>query len=406
MKIARFIEDLADDPVIADKMILVAGARQVGKTTTARTWLERAGLGHLYFNWDDEETRRKFRREAAFFESQARAAGHGPRLVFDEIHKMHNWKNLLKGYFDRFGSDFRFMVAGSARLELLQRAGDSMLGQYHLLHLHPLTMAEVVGRKPWPNKAIALTADRLSGKPFSDDALDTMLRFGGFPEPFLKQSERFLNLWHRENTQRLPREDLRDISRITDVNRAEHLMELLPYKVGSPLSTNSLKEDLGCSYDATKSLVAAFEKLYITLTVRPYSKKIKYAISKEPKAYLTDWSAVPDDGPRFENFIAVQLRAFCDYVTDGGWCRLELFYVRDKQGHEVDFLIVHNGVPRMLVETKLSEPSIDKSLSYFSQRLRGLDCVQVVRKPGVFKKTPMGIWAVSANRFLDALWKA
>lgn len=176
-------------------------------------------------------------------------------------------------------------------------------------------------------------------KPLQQETIENLIRFGGFPEPFLKGSARMLNLWHREYIQRLLREDLRDLTKISDFNRAEHLIELLPPRIGSPFSLNNLAQDLACSYDTARTLIKAFEKLYLITLIRPYSKKIKYAISKEPKLYLVDWTRLSDDGARFENFMAIQLKTFCDYVTDGGWNKMDLFYIRDKQKHEVDFLI-------------------------------------------------------------------
>ena len=70
-----------------------------------------------------------------------------PGLVFD---KRGHRLGTGKGYYDRFYKDFDFLITGSAKLELLQRAGDSMLGRYHLLHLLPLTPHEVEKKKPSP----------------------------------------------------------------------------------------------------------------------------------------------------------------------------------------------------------------------------------------------------------------
>lgn len=403
MRIDRHIDSFLEDPLLADKMLFLAGPKQSGKTNCALHWLNSTACDDLYFNWDDEHTRRSFRRDANFFESAARTHSRNPRIAFDEVHKIAGWKNVLKGYFDRFRSDFRFLVTGSARLELLHRAGDSMLGRYHLLHLPPLLVSEIEARVLNFANMILLTQETLSGQPVKDETITAMLKFGGFPEPFLKHSDRFLNLWHREYFQRLIREDLRDISRITDVNRAEHLIEILPHKIASPLSYNNLKNDLGCSYDAVKSIASAFEKLHITFTLRPYSRKVRNAITKEPKIYLVDWSSVPGEAARFENFLAMQLKACCEIISDSGAGELGLYYVRNKQGHEVDFALTLNGSPAALIEAKLSDDSPDRNLAYFSSTFGRIPCIQVVRKPGVFKKVSDRFWIVSASRFFGAI---
>ena len=402
----RFIDELIGDPIISDRMLLLTGPRQVGKTTTAREWLASSHHENLYFNWDDEKTRRLFRKDANFFESMAREAGLNSRIVFDEIHKISNWKTLLKGYYDTFGSDFQFLVTGSARLELFHRAGDSMLGRYHFLHLNPLIPNEVQGLRVKPNLELNINQKVIAQKPLPQDIIETLLHFSGFPEPYQKQSERSLNLWQREYKQRIIREDMRDLTKISDFNRVEHLLELLPARIGSPLSMNSLRGDLGCSYDAVKSIIMALNKLCVITLIRPYSHRVKNSISKEPKIYLTDWTQIDDEGARFENFIAIQIKTFCEFITDGGFCRLELFYLRDKQKHETDFLIVRNNIPVMLIESKVSEDSLDKNLKFFSQKFRNIKSIQVVQKPCIFKKVTPNIWILSANRFFNLLWSS
>ncbi len=67
MILKRFLDDLINDPVIADRMLLLAGPRQVGKTTTAKEWLASSHYENLYYNWDFEDTRRQFRHDANFF---------------------------------------------------------------------------------------------------------------------------------------------------------------------------------------------------------------------------------------------------------------------------------------------------------------------------------------------------
>jgi predicted AAA+ superfamily ATPase len=102
--------------------------------------------------------------------------------------------------------------------------------------------------------------------------------------------------------------------------------------------------------------------------------------------------------------MAVQLKTFCDYVTDSGLCSMELFYVRDRQKHETDFLLVQNGIPAMLIEAKLTEDSLDRNLKFFSSKLPDARCIQVVKKSGIFKKISKSIWILSVNRFFNMLW--
>lgn len=404
MNIKRLIHDLIEDPLISDKMILLAGPRQTGKTTEAKAWLGESGNDNLYYNWDDEKVRRQFRKDPNFFETAARLGGKNARIVFDEIHKLASWKNLLKGYHDSLGGEFNFMVTGSARLELFQRAGDSMFGRYHLLHMAPVTPNELEDRWSKPNISLSVDYDRLLADSVRQETVDALMNYSGFPEPLIKQSERALNLWHAEYDQRIIKEELRDLTKISDFNRVEHAVELLPSRIGSPFSLNNLKEDLGCAYDTARTVVRSLEKLCIVMLVRPYSRKLKYAIAKEPKLYFYDWTRLADEGARFENFIAMQLKTFCEFVNDGGWAKLELYYVRDKQGHEVDFLITSNGVPRLLIEAKAGNSNLDTNLKYFCEKLGGICAIQVVLKPDLLKKISDKIFIISSNRLFNLLW--
>ncbi|MBI2335257.1 MAG: ATP-binding protein [Deltaproteobacteria bacterium] len=386
----------------------MAGPRQVGKTTLAKQWGNASLNGYLYYNWDDEKTRRSFRKDSKFFESQAREKGGNCRIILDEIHKIPQWKTVLKGYFDTLGDQFSFFVTGSARLEILQRTGDSMLGRYHLLHLYPLHPFEAEKKETQVVSPATLNThyeEILGTTPCSIETIKNLLVFSGFPEIFLKQSERSLTLWHREYLQRLIREDLRDLSRITDLLKLEHLIEILPHKVGSPLSLNSLREDLLCSHDTVKSMIHALEKLYIILLIPPYHKRIPYSLRKESKLYFLDWTLVPEEGARFENFVAIQLISFCHMINDGGWGNLDLFYVRDKQKKEVDFLITNNHKPVFLVEVKIKPSSHTKELEYFGGKLRPLAKFQVVAEPHIFKQIKKDLWVLSINRFFNLLWK-
>ena len=241
-------------------------------------------------------------------------------------------------------------------------------------------------------------------KPCSPDVISNLLHFSGFPEIFLKQSERALRLWQREYFQRLIKEDLRDLSRLTDLLKLEQLIEILPARVGAPLSLNSLREDLACSHEMVRSMVRALEKLYVTLLVPPYSKRVPNALRKEKKLYFMDWTLVPDPGARFENFMAVQLKAFCHLMNDGGWHNLDLFYVRDKQKREVDFLITSDHVPFFLVEAKLKPETDIKNLDYFAGKFDSIPRFQVVAEPGVFKKSGKNAWVISMNRFINLLF--
>src|SRR3972149_4331317 len=120
-------------------MVFLAGPRQAGKTTLALA-VSSDHANRVYFNWDDLEDRARLVRTPYFFEAVERSDASRPIVVLDEIHKYRHWKNYLKGVFDRFHAEYRFLIAGSGRLDLYRKGGDSLAGRYALMHLWPLTL--------------------------------------------------------------------------------------------------------------------------------------------------------------------------------------------------------------------------------------------------------------------------
>ena len=113
------------------QMALLAGPRQVGKTTVCR------GLDAdaRYLNWDDQDDRALFLKGPKTVAAELgleRLRADRPLVVFDEIHKHAKWKQFLKGFYDGFGDRVRIAVTGSARLDVYRRGGDSLMGRYLL----------------------------------------------------------------------------------------------------------------------------------------------------------------------------------------------------------------------------------------------------------------------------------
>ncbi|MCX5879865.1 MAG: AAA family ATPase [Deltaproteobacteria bacterium] len=250
--ISRAIEKYAfDESLTGRHMVFLAGPRQVGKTLLARQWLETNGCSSLYHNWDELATRRAYREDGRFFESPARALGiRDPWIVFDEIHKRNHWRDILKGIYDIFRKDFRFLITGSARLDLFRRSGDSLVGRYNLFHMMPLNVREIIGLKGSPcflkegeNRHLIREFERQVSIPMrkeAEEAYIPLLQYGPFPEPFLRQNDRFSRKWHQDYFSLVIRQDLKDVSRVVELDKVEHMLHLLPARITAPLSMANL----------------------------------------------------------------------------------------------------------------------------------------------------------------------
>jgi len=391
MPVTRYLQPdiLADLPA---KMVFVDGPRQVGKTTLARLCL--GSVPGVYLNWDNRDDRREIKA--------ARWPGTRALVVLDEIHKWRQWKRWLKGEYDAHGARLQFLVTGSARLDTYRRGGDSLQGRYHHYRLHPFSVAELaspgVRRNTTPGHELELGVASASASGHAQ----ALFEYGGFPEPLLAQSARTLRRWQRSRLERFFREDVRDLETVRDLTLVEQLADALPERVGSLLSLNALREDIEVSHRAVTHWIAVLDRLYHVVLLRPFPSRRFAALKKMPKAYLWDWTLVADPAARFENMVALHLLKFCHALQDLEGYNVDLYYLRDRAGHEVDFLVTFDRKPWFAVEAKLAETAIDPSLRYFRDRLRIPWVYQVVRE-ATRDVVDGGIRCVPAATFLETL---
>ena len=397
-----------DPELVAKKMIFLSGPRQVGKTTFVRKFIE-SGNG-AYYNWDARKVRSAYKADSEFFLKD----GLPDFVVFDEIHKINLWKNILKGIYDTTDKRVRFIVTGSARLDYFRKSGDSLVGRYISFRLLPLSVSELLERSfketlftaesHWKDADKALL-EILDNTDFSKKALEayeSLKHYSGFPEPFFQNNDRFLRRWNEDYIDLLVREDLRDLTRIRELDTVEKVMRLMPARVGSALSLASLARDVESSFPTVKNHVEQLKKLWLLFSIKSWSKNLNRTVRKEEKVYFLNWTYCTDPGARFENFIAVMLFRACCVWNDLGFGKADLWFVRNFDQNEIDFLVTINGKPNFLVETKLTDTAI--SLPARNMRARfGVPLIQVVDKPGVFKKWSKEEWTVSADRLLNIL---
>ena len=326
----QILKDLRDF-----KMILLAGPRQVGKTTLAKSLYKTAD----YMNWDiDEDRTRLLNKEFK----------RSPLWIFDEIHKYARWRNYLKGIYDKSGDTQKILVTGSAKLDILRKGGDSLQGRYYFLRLMPLTFAELDMQTP--------------------KDLETLFNLTGFPEPFLKGGKTNANRWSRFYRQRIVREEIASNEQFNDLGTIEVMYNRLPDLAGGTLSVNALAEDVQVSNKTLGKWLDALERLYAIFRLSPFGGPQIKAIKKLQKVFFYDWNAVQEEGNRFENMIAVHLMKWVCFEQDIHGRNLELRYYRDKYGREVDFVVAENGMPIHFIEAKLSDASVTKGLNYLKRK--------------------------------------
>ncbi len=355
-----------------EEMIFLSGPRQIGKTTCSQALSQ----NHLYFylNWDNEDHKQLLLQgpsqilAAAQFQQLSLEK---PILALDEIHKRPDWKNFLKGFYDTYKDQVNIIVSGSARLDLYKKGGDSLMGRYFQYRMHPLSVAETL-RTVLHSSEISEPAEITSAE------FERLLTFGGYPKPFLQQQSMFSHRWQQSRKQQLVQEDIQDTLLIHDLNRLTLLVETLQHYAGHSITYSQLAKHLRVSVDTISRWLEILESFYYCFLIKPWSRNIVRSLIKEPKVYLWDWSLSKTPGARTENFIASHLHKACHYWCDRGFGDYQLYYLRDKDQHEVDFLVTRNDQPWFLVEAKTSaNQGLNPNLKRFQEATEAPHAFQI-----------------------------
>jgi len=357
------------------KMVLLVGPRQSGKTTLAKA-IAALYPKSIYLNYDAFPDRTIIENQSWLKDCNL--------LVLDELHKMPNWKNYLKGVYDTKPEGLALLVTGSARLEHFDKIGDSLAGRYFKHRLLPLSLSELhsMGRA---------------------STLEFLLERGGFPEPYFADSDLDAKRWRMQYMESLLSTDIFEIETIHNLKSMRTVLSLLRQRVGSSVSYQSLSEDVGTSPITVKKYIDILEAVYVIFRVTPYSRNIARSLLKEPKIYFYDTGMVDGGpGPKLENLVAVSLLKSIQGRQDQLAEPLELHYLRTKEGVEVDFAIATDDGIESIIEVKVGDQTISKSLRDYHKKYQ-FPAVQIVQ--GLEKEYREGeIEVRSAARYLQELF--
>ncbi len=371
----RYVESyiLKDLP---GKIVLLTGPRQAGKTTLSKQLFS----SFDYFNYDTASDRMRLSKKSWDREKQL--------VIFDELHKMKLWKRWLKGVYDTEKNPPHILVTGSARLNTYRKAGDSLAGRYFQYRLHPLDLKEV---------HYFLAED-------PNSSFETLMRCGGFPEPFFYNDEIYYQRWARSHIDIILRQDLIDMFAVRDIRAIETLVHLLKQRVGTCVSYANLARDLERDANTVKRWLELLEELYIIFRVTPYSKNIARSLLKEPKFYFYDVAqAKSDAGAQLENLVACALLKELNFIEDTMGVQTRLHYLRTKDGKELDFLIAINDIPQYIIEVKWSDETPSTAFKHFQSFLPHVKNIQLVKNLPREATYPNGVEVRSLVNWLVTL---
>ena len=287
---------------------------------------------------------------------------------------MKKWKGWLKGIYDTEGARPQLLVTGSAKFNTYRKVGDSLAGRYFQYNLHPFDLKEI------------------GGEYAAADAFERLWNCSGFPEPFTDGTSSFYNRWKRSHIDIILRQDLIDISAIRDIQAIESLIDLLRANVGSTVSYANLARTLERDAKTIKRWLQLLEELYLIFKVTPYAKNVARSLLKEPKYYFYDCTQVDQDkGAKLENIVAAAILKELDFIADTVGAKTKLYFLRTKDGREIDFLVVINNLPHSLIEVKWSDDSPSKHFFHFADYFPAAKNIQLVKEIKREKTYPNGL---------------
>ena len=343
---------------LAQKMVLLSGPRQCGKTTLAEGLLSKEGI---YYSWDSSKDRKAIQNSQLDETKKL--------WVFDELHKYRKWRNWLKGVFDLHRKDHQILVTGSAKLNVYSRGGDSLQGRYFPHRLHPFTLSEILGTRTQDYFSSIVSPERQTDEQAATQVLNQLLLLGGFPEPFLSGSAQAAGRWRLGYGQRLIEEEVRTLEMVQQIDSLELLFDRLGEVVGNLLSINRLRLDMEIAHQTVAKWIQIFDRLYVSFQIPPWGPPRIRAVKKEQKLYLWDWARVDLAGARLENLVALHLLRLTHWLEDVVGEEIELRYFKDIDGHEVDFILLRKRQPWIAIEVKSSEQVLDRNLEYLLERV-------------------------------------
>lgn len=304
-------------------VVWLTGVRRAGKTTLVRSLAETQ-----YYDCELPRVRRVIEEDPEGF---LQDLGQG-RVILDEIHRIENPSELLKIAADHFPK-LRVLATGSSTLGASARFRDTLAGRKRQLHLPPVLFSEL--------------------SEFNSDDLKTRLLHGGLPENLLASDipEKDFVEWLDAYWAR----DIQELFRLEKRSAFLKLLELLLAQSGGLCELNQLAPACGASRQTLSNYLGVLEATGAVHIIRPFSSNRHREIIAMPKVYGFDTGFVchargwrdlrqEDLGGLWEHLVLDELRA---HFQAG-----EIFYWRDKQKHEVDFVIARKGKPPVAIECK------------------------------------------------------
>lgn len=339
----RTAEQLLKDMLAADKVGVILGARQVGKTTLVEHIL--AGQPAVFLNFDVEVDKARFQAAAALAPSDGlRSLGDPPVLVIDEAQRLPETSRIIKGWHDA-RLPTKFLLLGSSSLNLLDQAAESLTGRNRKLVLPPLLFSETLGTQVWADASATSSHLRQHFAPQLRAFLMQRLSFGSYPEIVTSgQPTQLL----RELSSDYLWKDVLQAGLVKTPDLIKRLLLSLAHQVGSEVSVNELATHLQMARPTVDRYLDLLEQTFVIFRLRSFSTNPRKEIAKSQKVFFWDTGIRnallnafsteefrPDIGVLWENWVIAEVAKRNALLGSPA----ELFFWRTRAQSEVDLVV-------------------------------------------------------------------
>lgn len=351
------VERLAEYPIV-----VLGGARQVGKTTLVQNFAGAAGRTFVSLDHIPTLQRATLAPEALI--------GDAERMTIDEVQRAPEILLAVKHAVDQRKTPGRFLLTGSANLLLLKSVGESLAGRAHYTTLRPLTEREKRGDPELPVWSALMKAssarEALKLLPTAKTwNWKSAALAGGFPTAAFASDADVRYRWFENYAQTYLQQDLRNLAQIDDLAGFSRLMTLVSLRTGGLLNQADLARDATLSRTTTQRWLSLLEATYLVTLVQPFFESRAKRLLKAPKLY-------PGDTGLALYLAGAQDAAWIERMSNSGtwlealvlndlltWREIEprrpnVFHYRTMGAEEIDF-IVEQGQRLLPIEIKSSE---------------------------------------------------
>ncbi|HOK01725.1 MAG TPA: ATP-binding protein [Spirochaetota bacterium] len=355
MWITRQIEYIIPKYLREFPVLLITGARQVGKTSL----LKKLFPDYQYITLDDPIVAARVENSPEDFFASLKTP-----VIIDEAQYAPSIFRYIKIIVDKSGKKGQFLITGSQIFSLMQNLSESLAGRCGVINLHTLSMEEIKQSIP----AVSL------GK---------YIERGGFPALHSGEITE-ANIWYSSYISTYIERDVRNILSVSNLRDFTRFMRILSLRTGQILSLSGIANDVGVAPNTVKSWLSVLQASGHIYLLEPYYNNMGKRIAKTPKIYfcdtglalhlmgITSWDEVektPIAGAIWETYIFNQIHR---YYINRGINNPPLWFWRSQSGHEVDFLIEKGG-KFIAIESKLtgSPDAGDYKNFYYLQNFYG-----------------------------------